>query len=67
MNLSNDSCRFCKDNDDIINCREPFKPEINVFIVNESLVIIEHDPFGNPIEVRCDINYCPMCGDKLNG
>ena len=69
-------CKYCKDTDDIISVRGDLS---NIGVYDMPLggrlrfdteldqldLIIEVDEYPE-IEVSVKINYCPMCGRKLN-
>ena len=54
------NCPFCSDEECIVN-----KPYTVVYITENELRNHTQTPDGASIQIDYKINYCPMCGRKL--
>lgn len=58
-------CKYCKEGMNI--CENRTELGIELHSGTSKLVAYGIDYQGWDISVSCDINYCPMCGEKLRG
>lgn len=56
-------CQYCNDEPKIIRPENPFNNHLNFQIFNRYICLID---YKYKVDEKFEINYCPICGRKLN-